>query len=59
MIQFHNRRDMLRVLQCHHQCQPLPLKYWIKRCQTLLVLRKHRRRRKLHSHRTRKRFVMM
>ncbi|AMD77991.1 NS5 [Bluetongue virus 8] len=54
-----NHQGMLRVHQCHHLCQRLPLKYWTKRCQTQLVQRKHKRRRRLHSHRTRKRFVMM
>nr|WOJ52238.1 NS5 [Bluetongue virus]WOJ52251.1 NS5 [Bluetongue virus] len=59
MIPFLNHQDMLQVRRCHHLCRRLPLKYWTKRCQTQLVQRKHRRRRRLHSHRTRKRFVMM
>ncbi|AQR59303.1 NS5 [Bluetongue virus] len=59
MIPFLSRQGMLRVRRCHHLCQQLPLKYWTKRCQTQLVQRKHKRRRRLHSHRTRKRFVMM
>nr|WOJ52069.1 NS5 [Bluetongue virus] len=59
MIPFLNHQDMLQVRRCHHLCQRLPLKYWTKRCQTQLVQRKHRRRRRLHSHRTRKRFVMI
>nr|WEU79282.1 NS5 [Bluetongue virus 10]WEX25246.1 NS5 [Bluetongue virus] len=54
-----NRQDMLRARQCHHQCLLLHLKSWTKRCQIQRVLRKHKKRRRLHSHRTRKRFVMM
>ncbi|AOG59229.1 NS5 [Bluetongue virus 17] len=59
MILFLNHQDMLRVRRCRHLCQRLPLKYWTKLCQTQLVQRKHKKRRKLHSHRTQKRFVMM
>nr|UYS78521.1 NS5 protein [Bluetongue virus 9] len=59
MIPFLNHQGMLRVRRCHHLCLRSPLKYWTKQCQTQLVQRKHKKRRKLHSHRTRKRFVMM
>nr|WOJ52147.1 NS5 [Bluetongue virus] len=59
MTRFLNRQDMLRARQCHRRCQPLHLKSWTKRCQIQRVLRKHKKRRRLHSHRTRKRFVMM
>ncbi|AQR59315.1 NS5 [Bluetongue virus] len=59
MILSLNHQDMPRARQCRHPCQRLLSKYWTKRCQTQLVQRKHKRRRRLHSHRTRKRFVMM
>nr|WBU01536.1 NS5 protein [Bluetongue virus 4]WEF49321.1 NS5 protein [Bluetongue virus 1] len=59
MIQFPNRRGMLRVRLCHRQCLLLHLKSWTKQCQIQRVLRKHKKRRRLHSHRTQKRFVMM
>nr|QDO16156.1 NS5 protein [Bluetongue virus 8]QKW90220.1 NS5 protein [Bluetongue virus 12]QNO10485.1 NS5 protein [Bluetongue virus 8] len=59
MTRFHNRRDMLRVRPCHRPCLLLHLKSWTKQCQTQRVLRKHKKQKKLHSHRTQKRFVMM
>nr|AWL83796.1 NS5 protein [Bluetongue virus] len=59
MIRFRNHQGMLQVRLCPHQCRLLPLKSWTKRCQTQRVQRKRKRQKKLHSHRTQKRFVMM